>query len=254
MTTDRFPKAAWGESRFAGETIRLCAIAKGAGMIAPDMATTLAFVFTDAAFSPAILQSLLAEAVETSFNAISVDGDMSTNDTVMLFALGRAKPRPPLRSAQDPRLLPFKKSLQKVLLDLARQIVLDGEGTKKLLSIHVSGARNARWAKRVAARLAQSVILKAALAGGDPNWGRVAAAIGMTRAPVSPQKLKISFGGVPLYQKGAPVKKLPHAKLAKHMRGRALRLDVDLGAGAGSADYLGCDLTQDYLNLNAARS
>ena len=246
MTTDRFPKGAFRQTFIKDAPARLCGIAKGAGMIAPDMATTLAFLFTDAALSASIAGRLLLEAAEESFNALSVDGDSSTNDTLMLFATGEG------RSAAMSDLTDFRQSLREILDSLARQIARDGEGATKMMIVRVSGAKSAVSARRVARAVAESLLVKAALYGGDPNWGRVAAAMGKTGEPLREEALRIRIGGAALFD-GEPlaISDAAAAALRRHMEGDEIRIEAHLGTGEAEAVFRGCDLTPDYLRINS---
>src|SRR5260370_4183600 len=204
MTTDTFPKGATATAQIDGVEVRLNGFAKGSGMIAPDMATMLAYVFTDAALPHEVLQPLLSAAAERSFNSITVDGDTSTSDTVLLCASQQA-PHRPVVSPQDPRLEDFRRALDTVMIDLAQQIVRDGEGAQKFVTIEVSGAETERAARRIGLTIGNSPLVKTALSAGDPNWGRIVMAVGRAGEKVDPEKLAISIGGTRITAEGGPV-------------------------------------------------
>ena len=204
MTTDTFPKGAWRSVRIGDADVIIGGIAKGSGMIAPDMATMLSFVFTDAAIPTDVLQTVTARAVDKSFNAISVDGDTSTSDTVLVFATGAAK-HPKISKPNDTKLRAFRIALEEVMTDLAQQIVRDGEGASKFVTINVSGASSARAAKKVGFAIANSPLVKTAIAGEDPNWGRIVMAVGKSGERVDRDKLAISIGGTTVAEKGTVV-------------------------------------------------
>jgi glutamate N-acetyltransferase / amino-acid N-acetyltransferase len=250
-TTDTFAKGSFARAEIAGAPVTIAGIAKGSGMIQPDMATMLAFLFTDARLPPPILQTLLAGANDRSFNAITVDSDTSTSDTVLLFATGRAS-HPPVSDAAEADLAAFREALLGVMGDLARQVVRDGEGAGKFIEVRVQGAVDDGSARRIAFGIANSPLVKTAIAGEDPNWGRVVMAIGKTREPVDPARLAISFGGHPLARNGARVPGLDEAPIAAHLKGREVLIEVAVGAGLGKATVWTCDLTHDYVSINAS--
>ncbi len=256
MTTDTFPKGATREVRFGKQNVTLNAIAKGSGMIAPDMATMLAFVFTDAAISASLLQKLLVEANVKSLNAITVDSDTSTSDTCLLFATGYKKlDGPALRSIDDKRLAPFRTALLDVMQDIAIQIACDGEGASKLIVIDVSGAENDAAARRIGLAVGNSPLVKTAVAGEDANWGRVVMAIGKSGERVERDRLAIDIGGHKVARKGCAVANYDEAPIARHMKDRRIRISVDVGAragkGRGQARIWASDLTHGYISLNA---
>ncbi len=251
MTTDTYPKGAGAETAINGAPVRIAGIAKGSGMIAPNMATMLAYVFTDAAIAPHALQTLLSRHVETSFNAITVDGDTSTSDTCMLFATG-ASGAPLIDDPDDARLQDFSVMLATIMRDLARQIVKDGEGASKFIEIAVSGAVDDRSAKIVAAAIANSPLVKTALAAGDANWGRVVMAVGKAGEPLDRDALDIWFGDHQVAAGGARAPDYDEATASAACAGREIRLLVDLGAGAGRATVWTCDLTHGYVDINGA--
>ncbi len=251
MTTDTFPKAATREASIGGATVRISGIAKGSGMIAPDMATMLCFVFTDAKLPAAVLQSALSGAVEGSFNATTVDSDTSTSDTVLLFATGQAKhPRVPAEGG--PGLRDFSEKLFEVLHDLALQVVRDGEGAQKLVRIDVTGAVSRKSAKRVALAIANSPLVKTAIAGEDANWGRIVMAVGKAGEPADRDTLSIAIGGVWMARDGSVVPGYDEAPVVAHMKGREIGIVVDLGLGRGSATVWTCDLTHGYIDINGS--
>jgi glutamate N-acetyltransferase/amino-acid N-acetyltransferase len=249
MTTDTFAKGATQRTAIDGEPVTINGFAKGSGMIAPDMATMLAFLFTDASLPAPVLQALLANANERSFNAITVDGDTSTSDTVLLCATQKAKHKRVAR-AGDPRLAGFRRALEAVMVDLARQIVRDGEGAEKFITLAVTGAASARAARRVGLAIGNSPLVKTALAAGDANWGRIVMAIGKAGEKADRDKLAITIGGIKIAEKGGPVPGYDEAPVARHMAGREIRIDVDLGVGKGRATVWTCDLTHRYIDIN----
>ena len=250
MTTDTFPKGAWAQTQIDGVPVRICGIAKGSGMIAPDMATMLSFVYTDAAIPSPILQTLLALAVRDSFNAITVDSDTSTSDTLMLFATGQAD-HAPIKRAGDRRLAEFREKLREVLMNLAHQVVRDGEGATKFITVKVKGAGNASAAKRIAMSIGNSPLVKTAIAGEDANWGRIAMAVGKSRETIDPKKLRISMGGVCLSKGGAVSPDYEESMITEHLRGPDIDIEVDVGVGKGEAVIWTCDLTHGYISINA---
>jgi glutamate N-acetyltransferase/amino-acid N-acetyltransferase len=250
MTTDTFPKGAYATAEIDGVAVTVAGVAKGSGMIAPDMATMLAFVVTDAAIAAPALQALLAAGTNRSFNAITVDSDTSTSDTLLLFATGAAGHRP-VTAADDPRLAGFAKALDAVLLDLALQVVRDGEGAQKLISITVRGAIGAASARRIGLTIANSPLVKTAIAGGDANWGRVIAAVGRSGEPVDLARLGVAFGGHAVARDGAAVADLDERPVALHLRGREIAVDITVGTGPSEAVVWTCDLTHGYIDINA---
>jgi glutamate N-acetyltransferase/amino-acid N-acetyltransferase len=249
-TTDTYTKGATRNARIGGVDVTLNGIAKGAGMIAPDMATMLAFVFTDAELPAGVLHDLLKRAVAGSFNCITVDGDTSTSDTVLAFATGRAA-HPPIASAGDARLRDFRRQLHDLCLDLAHQIVRDGEGATKFITISVTGATSAKAARRIGFAIANSPLVKTAFAGEDANWGRIVMAVGKSGEKADRDRLAISFGGVPVAEKGAAVAGYDEAPVARHMKGREIDIAVDVGVGRGRATVWTCDLTHGYIDIKA---
>jgi glutamate N-acetyltransferase / amino-acid N-acetyltransferase len=250
MTTDTFPKLATARARIAGTDVTISGFAKGAGMIAPDMATMLAFVFTDAPISAPVLQALLREGVVDTFNAVTIDGDTSTSDTVLAFATGGATGAPRITRAHDPRLLPFRKAFQAVLANLAEQVARDGEGARKLVEIVVEGAVSKASARRVAMSIANSPLVKTAIAGEDANWGRVVMAVGKAGEPADRDRLSIWFGGIRVAHKGARDPGYDEAAVSAAMKKPEIALKVALGLGKGRDRVLTCDLTKEYVAIN----
>jgi len=221
-------------------------------MIAPDMATMLSFIFTDAPIAAAALQAMLAKGVQKSFNCITVDSDTSTSDTLMLFATGAAKKRgaPAIREAGDRRLAAFKRALDEVLLDLARQVVRDGEGARKFVTVEVSGAASPAAAKRVALSIANSPLVKTAIAGEDANWGRVVMAVGKAGERAERDKLDIRFGAIRVASRGQRDPSYSEAEVSAYMKGQEITIGVDLRLGKGTARVYTCDLTKEYVAIN----
>jgi glutamate N-acetyltransferase/amino-acid N-acetyltransferase len=252
MTTDTFPKVAAATAEIGGVEVRIGGIAKGAGMIAPDMATMLSFVFTDAPIDAPVLQKILSKSVEHSFNAITIDSDTSTSDTLMLFATGAAEARgaPRISSAGDHQLADFKQALGKVLLDLAQQVVRDGEGARKFVEVRVEGAASDKAAKRIALSIANSPLVKTAIAGEDANWGRIVMAVGKAGEKAKRDRLSIYFGGVRVAHKGLRDPNYDEAKTSAVMREDKIDIRVDLDIGEGRATVWTCDLTKEYVAIN----
>jgi glutamate N-acetyltransferase/amino-acid N-acetyltransferase len=251
MTTDTFPKGATAAAQIDGVEVRLNGFAKGSGMIAPDMATMLAYVFTDAALPHDVLQPLLAEAAERSFNSITVDGDTSTSDTVLLSATQQASHRP-VTSPDDRRLGDFRRALDTVMIDLAQQVVRDGEGAGKFVTIAVTGAATAEAARRIGLTIGNSPLVKTAFSAGDPNWGRIVMAVGRAGERVDSDRLTIAIGGIQIAAGGGPVPGYDEAPVAEYMKGREITISVDIGIGGGSATVWTCDLTHGYIDINAS--
>ena len=251
MTTDTFPKGATATATIDGVEVRLNGFTKGSGMIAPDMATMLAYVFTDAALPPPVLQPLLAASADRSFNCITVDGDTSTSDTVLLCATRQAVHRP-VGSPADRRLRDFRRALDAVMINLAQQIVRDGEGAEKFVTIEVTGAATARAARRIGLTIGNSPLVKTALSAGDPNWGRIVMAVGRAGEKVDQSRLSISIGGIPIAASGGPVADYKEAPVAEYMKGREITIGVDIGLGRRKATVWTCDLTHRYVDINAS--
>jgi glutamate N-acetyltransferase/amino-acid N-acetyltransferase len=252
MTTDTFPKYATATAKLGETEVTINGIAKGAGMIAPDMATMLSFVATDAPIAAAALQALLSKGVGKTFNAVTVDGDTSTSDTLMLFATGAAAKRgaPTVSEPGDPRLAGFKRALNRVLKSLAIQIARDGEGARKLIEITVEGAKSSRSAKRIAMSIANSPLVKTAVAGEDANWGRVVMAVGKAGEPADRDLLTISFGDLRVAHRGERDPDYSEEAASAYMRGDEIRIGVDIGLGRGKATVWTCDLTKEYVAIN----
>ncbi len=251
MTTDTFPKASTRTALIGGHEVRVTGIAKGSGMIAPDMATMLCFVFTDAKLPAAVMQKLLKQGVDRSFNCTTVDSDTSTSDTVLLIATGETKhPRvPPEGGAM---LRDFARALDDVLMELALAVVRDGEGAQKFVRIDVTGAVNARSAKRVAMAVANSPLVKTAIAGEDANWGRIVMAVGKAGEPADRDRLSIGVGGVWMARDGVVVEGYDEAPVVAHMKGREVEITIDLALGRGKATVWTCDLTHGYIDINGS--
>jgi glutamate N-acetyltransferase / amino-acid N-acetyltransferase len=252
MTTDTFPKVATAKTSIGKATVTINGIAKGAGMIAPDMATMLSFVFTDAPVSARVLQKLLSDGVADSFNAVTIDGDTSTSDTLMAFATGAAAKHgaPKITQPDDPRLRGFKSAFNMVLCDLAEQVARDGEGARKLVEIEVEGAVSKKSARRIAMSIANSPLVKTAIAGEDANWGRVVMAVGKAGEPADRDKLSIWFGGIRVAHKGARDPSYDEARVSEAMKSPNISLKVNLGLGRGKDRVLTCDLTKEYVAIN----
>ena len=252
MTTDTFPKGAAAVVRMGPTAVTICGIAKGAGMIAPDMATMLSFVFTDAPIAPVVLQDLLQQGVENTFNAVTIDGDTSTSDTLLAFATGAAAARGVAKIARlsDPRLTAFRKGFDAVLADLAEQVARDGEGARKLVEIMVEGAVSKKSARRIALSIANSPLVKTAIAGEDANWGRVVMAVGKAGEPANRDRLSIWFGGIRVAHKGARDPAYDEAAVSAAMKKPEITLKVALGLGKGRDRVLTCDLTKEYIAIN----
>ena len=251
MTTDTFPKGSTRTAVIDGVTVTINGIAKGAGMIAPDMATMLSFVFTDAALPHDVLQSLLSKGVDQSFNAITVDGDTSTSDTLLLFATGQVK-HTKIKDAADKRLKDFKAKLNEVLLDLAQQVVKDGEGATKFVEVTVKGAASKRAARRIGMSIANSPLVKTAVAGEDANWGRIVMAVGKAGEKADRDRLSIDIGGISVARNGQGVDGYDETPVTAHMKGQHIKILVDIGLGKGKSTVWTCDLTHAYIDINGS--
>ena len=249
MTTDTFPKLATRTATIDGVTVTLNGIAKGAGMIAPDMATMLSFVFTDAALPQAVLQDLLSAGTKTSFNCVTVDGDTSTSDTLMLFATGKAG-NAAVTDPADPRLSGFREALESLLIELAQLVAKDGEGARKFVTVRVTGAESDASAHRIAMSIANSPLVKTAVAGEDANWGRVVMAVGKAGEPADRDRLAIWFGDVRVAVQGARDPDYSEAAASAVMREPEIAIRVDLRLGDGQARVWTCDLTKAYIEIN----
>jgi glutamate N-acetyltransferase/amino-acid N-acetyltransferase len=251
MTTDTFPKGATRGARIGRQRVVINGIAKGSGMIAPDMATMLAFIFTDARLPAPVLRTLLRRATRRSFNAITVDSDTSTSDTCLLAATGRTSVRPKVTSAGDRRLEDFRYALEELMTDLAQQIVRDGEGAQKFVTITVSGAKSEDAARRIGLSIGNSPLVKTAIAGEDPNWGRIVMAVGKSGEAADRDGLEIRIGGHLVASEGDVDPDYDEAAAARHMKGRAIAIEVDVAVGRGRATVWTCDLTRGYIEINA---
>ena len=251
MTTDTFPKGSAAHCEIDGQSVKLAGIAKGSGMIAPNMATMLAYVFTDAAIEPSLLQEILNETCAVTFNAITVDGDTSTSDTLMVFATGQAG-HAPVQTRTHPDFPAFQKALRSVLHDLALQIVKDGEGASKLIKIEVKGAKSDQSAKTIGASIANSPLVKTALAASDANWGRIVMAVGKSGEPVDQNELAIWLGPVMLAEAGARARDYDEARATDQALKSHIDLHVRVGDGPGCFTVYTCDLTHAYIEINGA--
>jgi glutamate N-acetyltransferase / amino-acid N-acetyltransferase len=252
MTTDTFPKGATATAKLGAATVTICGIAKGAGMIAPDMATMLSFVFTDAPIAAPALQTLLAKGVVDSFNAVTIDGDTSTSDTLLAFATGAAATQgaPVISRAADPRLKGFAEALDTVLKSQAELVARDGEGARKLVEVIVEGAASAKSARRIAMSIANSPLVKTAIGGEDANWGRVVMAVGKAGEPADRDRLSIWFNGIRVAHKGMRDPNYDEAKVSAEMKKHVIELKVGIGIGRGRDRVLTCDLTKEYVAIN----
>jgi glutamate N-acetyltransferase/amino-acid N-acetyltransferase len=252
MTTDTFAKVATATVRLGKAKVTISGMAKGAGMIAPDMATMLAFVFTDAPIAAGALQSLLKSGVEDTFNAVTIDGDTSTSDTLLAFATGKAAAHgaPKISRAGDPRLKAFTKAFGAVLADLAEQVARDGEGARKLVEIIVDGATSKASARKIAMSVANSPLVKTAIAGEDANWGRVVMAVGKAGEPANRDKLSISFNGIRVASRGARDPSYDEAEASAAMKNPKIQIKIAMGLGKGRDRVLTCDLTKEYIAIN----
>jgi glutamate N-acetyltransferase/amino-acid N-acetyltransferase len=254
MTTDTYPKQSTTSVDIAGKTVNIAGFVKGSGMIAPDMATMLGFIFTDANVAQPVLQQMTSDIADKTFNCITVDSDTSTSDTVLVFATGGAEGAPPsnpITDAASAEGKAFAAALHKVMLDLAHQVVRDGEGLSKFVQIDVTGAEDDRAAHRIAMTMANSPILKAAIAGQDPNWGRVVMAVGKAGEAADRDKLEIKFGDILVAQNGLRAPTYKEEMGATYMKQPELQIAVDVGIAKGRATVWTCDLTHDYITINA---
>ncbi len=253
MTTDTYPKLATRKTEIDGVEVTINGIAKGAGMIAPDMATMLAFLFTDAAIEPLALRACLDPGLEQSFNAITIDSDTSTSDTLLVFATGAAASRgaPRIAVAEDPRVTGFRLALAHVMRDLALQVVKDGEGLTKFVTVRVTGAESDGAARRIAQSIANSPLVKTAIAGEDPNWGRIVAAIGKAGEAADRDRIAVWLGNTLVAAEGEVAPDYREAKGAAYMKNAEISIRADVGIGQGTATVFTCDLTKDYIAINA---
>jgi glutamate N-acetyltransferase/amino-acid N-acetyltransferase len=251
LTTDTFEKCATATARIGGETVTINGIAKGSGMIAPNMATMLAYVVTDAALPAAVLQDLLGPINDRTFNSITVDSDMSTSDMCLLFATGAVGSDQTIQAASDPELAGFAAALEAVMRDLAIQIARDGEGAQKLITIDVEGAEDDRAARAVALAIGNSPLVKTAIAGEDANWGRIVMAVGKSGEKAERNRIAVKIGGVSIARDGGPDPDYREEMILDHMKGRDIHIAVDLGLGGGKSRIWTCDLTHGYIDINA---
>ncbi|MCX8501034.1 MAG: bifunctional glutamate N-acetyltransferase/amino-acid acetyltransferase ArgJ [Alphaproteobacteria bacterium] len=249
MTTDTFAKFATVECEIDGTWITINGIAKGSGMIAPDMATMLSFVFTDAKIHPDILQDMLNKAVDKSFNAITVDGDTSTSDTIIMVATGKA-PHEIISRRTDPRLREMRYALEELLINLAQQVVMDGEGATKFITVTVTGASSNKSARLIGLAIANSPLVKTAIAGEDANWGRIVMAVGKSGQKANRDRLAISIGGVLVASEGQRVENYDETPVAAHVKTQQIEIEVDVGIADGEATVWTCDLTHGYIDIN----
>jgi len=250
MTTDTRPKVAYEECKMGNKIIKISGIAKGSGMIAPNMATMLAFVFTDANIPSVFLKAILKKVTSTTFNSITVDSDTSTNDMVGIFATGKAK-NSKIYNVLDPKLQDFEKALHKLCLNLAKQIIVDGEGAKKFITINVTGARSVAMAKNVGFSIANSPLFKTAIAGEDPNWGRIVMAVGKSGENIIANKMQIKIGNYLVAEQGKVAKDYDENKIKEYMNWNSIDIKVNLNIGNGKYIVYTCDFTHDYIDINA---
>ena len=248
-TTDTIPKLAFEECKIGEKNVKIYGIAKGSGMIAPNMATMLAFIFTDADLSTNILKSLLKRNIDSTFNAITVDGDTSTNDMLTFFSTGKVN-NSNIENILDPRLINFEKKLHNVMLNLSLQIIKDGEGAKKLLKINISKAQNYQSARKIAFSIANSPLIKTAIAGEDPNWGRVIMAIGKSGENVNVKKLNIKFGELSIIKNGELNSEYDEKIVQEYMEWDSIEINVEMNMGEGNFTAYTCDFTKDYIDIN----
>ena len=250
MTTDTRPKVAYEECKIGSKTIKISAIAKGSGMIAPNMATMLAFIFTDANIPSVYLKAILKKVTTTTFNSITVDSDTSTNDMVGLFSTGKAK-NSKIYNVLDPKLHDFEKALHKVCLNLSKQIIVDGEGAKKFITINVEGAKSATMARNVGFSIANSPLFKTAIAGEDPNWGRIVMAIGKSGENIIPNKIQIKIGDFLIVEQSKYAKDYNEKDVKEYMKWDSIKIDINLNIGSAAYTVYTCDFTKDYIDINA---
>tara|TARA_B100000029_G_scaffold299148_1_gene292123 strand:+ start:1105 stop:2409 length:1305 start_codon:yes stop_codon:yes gene_type:complete len=250
MTTDTRPKVAYEECKIGNKLVKISGIAKGSGMIAPNMATMLSFIFTDANIPSVFLKSILKKVTSTTFNSITVDSDTSTNDMVAIFATGKAK-NSKIYNILDPKLQDFEKALHRLCLNLAKQIVVDGEGAKKFVTINVVGARSVNMAKNIAFSVANSPLVKTAIAGEDPNWGRIAMAVGKSGENIVQNKIQIKIGNFLVAEQSKIAKDYNEKDVKEYMKWDAINIEVNLNIGNSSFTVYTCDFTNDYIDINA---
>ena len=250
MTTDTRPKLAYEECKIGNKLIKISGIAKGSGMIAPNMATMLGFIFTDANIPSVFLKSLLKKVVSTTFNSITVDGDTSTNDMVSIFATGKAN-NSKIYNVLDPKLQDFEKALHRLSLNLSKQIVSDGEGAKKFITIDVIGASSVSMAKNIGFSIANSPLFKTAIAGEDPNWGRIAMAVGKSGENIIANKMKIKIGDFLVAEESSVSKDYDEEKIKEYMKWDSIKIEINLNLGGSFYTVYTCDFTHDYIDINA---
>ena len=250
MTTDTRPKVAYEECKIGNKLIKISGIAKGSGMIAPNMATMLSFIFTDANIPSVFLKGILKKVIATTFNSITVDSDTSTNDMVAVFATGKAK-NSKIYNILDPKLQDFEKALYRLALNLAKQIVVDGEGAKKFVTVNVIGARSTAMAKNISFSIANSPLVKTAIAGEDPNWGRIIMAIGKSGENVHASKIQIKFGNYLVTDQGKIAKEYNEKDLKEYMKWDSINIEINLNVGSSFYTVYTCDFTHDYIDINA---
>jgi glutamate N-acetyltransferase/amino-acid N-acetyltransferase len=251
MTTDTFPKAATRTAMIDGKAVNIVGFCKGSGMIQPDMATMLAYIFTDAVLDAATVQYLVSGGADKTFNCVTVDGDTSTSDTLLMFATGQAG-HSPIGHPHDPRLADFKAKLLDLMTELSKLIAKDGEGATKFLEVRVNGAESDRAAHRIAMTIANSPLVKTAVAGEDANWGRIVMAVGKSGEKVDRDKLAIRIGGVAVARDGEAVPGYDETPVVAHMKGQEIVFEADIGVGPGSATVWSCDLTHGYIDINGS--
>jgi len=250
MTTDTRPKLAYEECKIGNKLIKISGIAKGSGMIAPNMATMLSFIFTDANIPSVFLKSILKKVTTTTFNSITVDSDTSTNDMVGIFATRKAK-NLKIYNILDPKLQDFEKALHRLCLNLAKQIVVDGEGAKKFITIIIIGARSTTMAKNIGFSIANSPLFKTAIAGGDPNWGRIVMGIGKSGENISPNKVQIKIGNYLVAEQSKMAKDYKESDVEEYMKWDSINIEVNLSIGSAFFTVYTCDFTHDYIDINA---
>ena len=250
QTTDSRPKVAFETAKIGNKLVKISGIAKGSGMIMPNMATMISLIFTDANIPSVFLKSILKKVISTTFNSISVDSDTSTNDSVFLFATGKTK-HGKIYNALDPKLQDFEKALHRLALNLSMQIVSDGEGAKKFITINVTGSRSTAMARNIGFTIANSPLFKTAIAGEDPNWGRVIMAIGKSGENVQPSKIQVKFGKYLVAEQGRVSKDCNENDLREYMKWDSIDIEVNLNIGSAFYSVYTCDLTHDYIDINA---
>ncbi len=250
LTTDLKPKLSMSEAKIGSKNIKVYGIAKGSGMIYPNMATTLGFIFTDANLSSSILKDILKKNIKSTFNAISCDGDTSTNDMVSIFSTNKAN-NPIIKKSDDPKLKSFNKAVNEVLLNLAKQVAFDGEGASKFITINCKECKSDKDAKNISLSIANSLLVKTAIAGEDPNWGRIAMAVGKSNGIIDEKKLSIYIGPYKIFFKGSLYEKYDEKKVSEYMKNDSIEITVEIGMGNKSFTAYTMDLTKKYIEINA---